>query len=313
MPDVGTQPPSQLPATPPAAVPASDIPLAALAYSAPIVSRQPGILIAVGVASIVLACLSALTCLLVGLETIGIFVIAMISPQITTTMTPAPLTGAQVTQAVVGVQTAASNRLNAAQAQALSAALQDPNQQFLARQFVAFPCRSATFDPATGAVTIVFRGSGRNGARGASVTIDSTGQTTSTTTASTPPAPNPFAKMKLDPVTVGVAIAEDLASFGLAIYLFVAGILLLRDSPNSRKRHLRFAMVKIVLAVIAGVATCRLAAEFLAGLPTPGGITPTTPIVWSVAIWSLLSVAYPVALLFTMNCAEVRRHYAEAK
>lgn len=316
MPDVGTQPPSELPATPPRVDPPAGIPMAALAYSTPLVARQPGILTAVGVISIVLACLSALTCLFAGLETLGLYIIANVSPQMTQAMTrarPAPLTAAQVAQAVAAVQASSSNSLNPAQLQALTVALQDPNQQLLSPRFTWSPCLSALPD-SSGNVTIVFNSGAANGIRGATLDISPAGLVTTTTTTSAE-AGNPFAKMKIDPISLSVSLFEDLLSFGLAIYLFVAGILLLRDSPNSRKRLLRFAVIKIFLAIVGGIATCRLAWEFFAGIthPFPGNPPPVSPIVATLAIFFLLSFLYPIALLFTMNSAVVRRHYAQAE
>ncbi len=298
----------QLPATSSVIDPASHIPLAAIAYSTPVVARQPGILIAVGVVSIVLACLSAITCLITGMEVFGIYMITKAMPQITQAAQPAafaPLTPAQVSQTVASVQSSAPKGLNPAQLQALTAALQAPNQHLIGQR--SGWSRSTSQD-STGTVTI---GIGHGASQGGTMlTITPAGQTFSTPLGGFPASP--FAKMHINSFIVAMVVAEDVGSFGLAIYLFVAGILLLRGSPGSRKRHLRYAAIKICFAVVAGIFSSMLVFEFFAGLPVRGN-SPGLAVVRVVAVVSLVSMSYPVALLFAMNSKEVRRHYAEAK
>jgi hypothetical protein len=297
----------QPPATPPAVESAPPLPLAVLTYSGVSAGQRPGILTAIGVLSIALACLSALICLFAGLETLGIFMMVKMAPQMNRTartFSPSPLTAAQVTTVVTKTQTMVA--LNPAQTQALRAALQAPNQQLIAPQYLWSPVQSTT--QMTGG-TVAVRFNGGNAFRGTMLIITSAGRVTTSRTGA---SGNPFAKFKISTTTLVLVFAEDVASFGLAIYLFVAGILLLSGTPRARRWHLRYAAIKIVLAIFGSIVTCQLVHEFTAGLPLRAGSSGTGVIVFIGALL-LLGVLYPIALLLTMHSMGVRRYYAEAR
>jgi hypothetical protein len=299
MPDVDPQ----YPATAAVVDPAPPIPHAVLTYSGVQPGQRPGILTAIGVVSIVLACLSALICLFAGLETLGFFIITKTAPQMrqtATTFPPSPLTAAQVAAVVTTTQTLIA--LNPAQTQAIRAALQAPNQQLIAPQYLWSPIRSVR--QLTGG-TVLIRFNGGNALGGAMLTISPTGQF-ATTRAGTPG--NPFARLKITALTFALAFAEDVASFGMAIFLFIAGILALSDAPQARRWHMRYAMIKIVLTIFGCIATCELIHDLIPGRAGSSG----TGSVGFIGALSLLGVIYPMALLLTLSSAEVRRHYSQA-
>jgi hypothetical protein len=302
-----------IPAPPPPADPHADIPMAALAYSAPAFRQRPGILTAVAIISIVLSCLSAFVCLGAGAETFGFYMLANMTSQMrgSSVSTPnPPLTSIEANQVVARVQSGVGNAMTPVQVQGLSAALQAPNQQLVSPQYVWSPIQSASRQP-DGSMVIFFQSGTSHNFGGATLIISSTGQATS---AATPfgPAGNPFAKLKLNPGVILLAICEDVASFALAIYLFVAGILLLRDSPHSRKRHLCYAMIKCPLATIAVIATYVLFREFFSAMgTTPGGSIGIASM--EAVFFGFMGFAYPVALFITMNTTGIRNYYAVAR
>src|SRR5205814_7195799 len=59
---------------------------------------------------------------------------------------------------------------------------------------------------------------------------------------------------KVNSAAAGVSIVADLASIALAIYLFVIGILVLRDSRLGAKLHWWYVGLKIPAGIVAAVA-----------------------------------------------------------
>jgi hypothetical protein len=304
--------PPPIPEPIPLADPQAHIPMAALAYSIPASYQRPGSLTAIAIISIVLSSLSALVCLGAGLETFGFFIISKMTSQMAATSVPTSnpaLTVAQAGQVVARVQGMVGNAMTPAQVQTLTTELQAPNQQLLSSQYLYSPIQSATRNP-DGTLVIFFQSGTSHNFGGATMVLTPTGQSTMQATPFGPSG-NPFGNMKLNPAVIAFAIFEDAASFGLAIYLFVAGILLLRDSPHSRKRHLRYAAIKCVLATIAAIATYLLFTEFYTAIiPNRGGAAVAASV--EVLILSLLGFVYPIALFIAMNTNSVRRHYAVA-
>jgi len=298
----------QLPATP-AVPPPAAIPVASLAYHSAQTNRRPGILTAVGVISIVLACFSAMSCLISGMYVIGLWFLMRVMPTLSHHAMPVPagpLNVVEVAQVVRRVQSSVPQGLNAAQVQALTAALRAPNQKLVPPQYAWSPILSAVRGSG-GYVTILFNNG--NAFNAPTLTISPTGQTTALSSAGS--FPNPIAHLKISQVALGIALGEDIASVALAVYLMIIGILMLRDSPYSRKGHLRYAMIKIALSIIALVASYTIGRQFFSSIHTVG--TPSAIMMLpSFVVFAILTLAYPVALLITMNTAEVRRHYTEA-
>jgi hypothetical protein len=305
--------PTPIPAPPPFADPPAEIPMASLAYSAPAFRQRPGILTAVAIISIVFSCLSALVCFAAGGETFGFYILSNMTAQmsVSSVSTPnPPLTAVEASQVVMRVQSAVGNVMSPVQIQSLSAALQAPNQEFVSPQYVWSPIQSAVGQP-DGSVMISFQSGTSHNFGGATLVISPTGQTTMQ---SSPfgPGGNPFFSLHLNPAVIVIAISEDAASFALAIYLFVAGILLLRDSPHSRTRHLRFAIIKCLLATIAVIATYLLFSEFMSAMsPTRAGAVGIASM--EAILLGFLGFAYPVALFITMNTTAIRNYYAVAR
>lgn len=106
-------------------------------------------------------------------------------------------------------------------------------------------------------------------------------------------------------LALAVLMIERLLSLGLAIYLFVIGIMVLRQSPRGRRLHRIYAFAKIPLALVGGWATWRLWTSFFSGFG-PGFSTAWTP--WIVAI-TFLACLYPIALLIVLQSRTAREYY----
>jgi hypothetical protein len=103
----------------------------------------------------------------------------------------------------------------------------------------------------------------------------------------------------------GVAIfygATALISLGLAIFLLIAGILMLRNSRRSRRMHLIYAWLKIPTVIVAGSAYLWMAQGMFSSMPTSVGGTQA---MLALGIWELvqaaIACAYPIALLIILN------------
>ena len=207
------------------------------------------------------------------------------------------LTPAQVNGVVSAAVTNAATPLNPAQLAALRAELSAPNQS-LVTVGNSTPVTTVINQPGRN-VTIIFD-------TGNMLVLNASGGVIS----SGPPAlPN----FKVGVGVVTVLMLEALASVGLAIFLLVVGIQVLAGSFRARRLLKIYAWLKIPLAVTAGIALPIMFYEFVGGVAasTPGG--GAAPVAAGFAVWgvvmTILSLAFPVALLITLRTRTVRNYY----
>ena len=109
-----------------------------------------------------------------------------------------------------------------------------------------------------------------------------------------------------------VSIVAALLSLGLAIFLLVIGIQVFRSSPRGRKRHLRYAWMKMLLMFLGATAGAFMMQDMISGMSRAGQAPPVTP-VWTVLMmtggYALLRLGYPLALLIVMNTRRVKEYY----
>jgi hypothetical protein len=128
---------------------------------------------------------------------------------------------------------------------------------------------------------------------------------------------NPFTGMSLGPsIAMGIM---SLLELGLAVYLIICGIILLRDRVSAGRHHLRYAKWKIPIALVTAVSTAAFAYELqrtvMANAPSPASANPMMgPVTLIMAITYggidfLLSIAYPIALLIVFTRASVRSYF----
>ncbi len=108
---------------------------------------------------------------------------------------------------------------------------------------------------------------------------------------------------------------EALAAGALAIYLFVAGILVLRSTLASRKLHWIYLCIKIPLALLAIAATARLWSAYreAARLNPTSDYGAEKGMAMGVLIATSLALLYPIALMVVLRSRGVKDYYVQAK
>ena len=127
------------------------------------------------------------------------------------------------------------------------------------------------------------------------------------------PVPNAAAIKRLALPAVNVAL-EAMVSGALAIYLLIAGILVLRGSLSGSRLHWIYVFVKIPVAIIAVVVTWILWNLYLATLTTTGqtgGFGSAAAVLAMIGI--ALGVLYPIVLIILLRSRTVRDYYRTAR
>ena len=131
------------------------------------------------------------------------------------------------------------------------------------------------------------------------------------------PAGRPGVPALLRP-SVGAIVAvavESAVRLGLAAWLFVAGVLLLRDSPRGRSWHVRWAWWKVPTAVAGAVlfawAMGSLSTGMMNVVPRPPGTGPPAGAMYGVwgavgVVLAVFACLYPAAVLVVMSGSRVR-------
>jgi hypothetical protein len=127
---------------------------------------------------------------------------------------------------------------------------------------------------------------------------------------------------QINGTAAAMAVAGTLLGGALGVYLLIIGILVLRQSLRGRRLHLIYALLKIPVAVLAGVGLAWMWSSFIVNVATTtGGVTPpagvtsgmTAAAMWWAALLVLLGCAYPIFLLVALRTPTVREYYATVK
>jgi hypothetical protein len=103
------------------------------------------------------------------------------------------------------------------------------------------------------------------------------------------------------------ALVLEFLDFLLAVYLFVCGILVLRQSWYGARLHWLYVWVKLPL-VLAGLS---VSIWLMRSMQWPPGI-PLTMLIWMALGTAALGLAYPVGLIFALRSRPVRAYYSGA-
>jgi hypothetical protein len=216
----------------------------------------------------------------------------------TTALAVGALSPAESLSVIQQAQSVSSNALNTAQVNALQTLLGAPGQQ-LVQPGGAQGAVVAVYPQSNGVVMVQF-------SDGGSVTVGPQGNVVSMITAPVMPMFN------FNPVALVLSLAATVASMGLAVFLLVAGIVTLGQSPRGRRLHLIYAGIKIPLEIVACIATVWVARDLMASI-NPGGAGAAMPtlswILITGVIPALLGLAYPVGLLIALNARSMREYY----
>ncbi|GEM_PF-4085670 len=135
---------------------------------------------------------------------------------------------------------------------------------------------------------------------------------------------NPLAGLPAAPLILNAVLG--VASFTLAIYLIVCGTMVLRNRVSGRKHHLRYAILKFVVAIPAALGEAWFTYSIQSGImakmppPTPTAIGPGASawfsgaqalvlVVATAAIWLVAALIYPTAVLIVMNLKQIKDYY----
>jgi hypothetical protein len=112
-------------------------------------------------------------------------------------------------------------------------------------------------------------------------------------------------------ITATLVLGEAVLSTLLSIYLLLIGILVLRQNSRGRLLHLIYAFLKIPLAILCGIAWCKLAAGFFTALPGNQAASASYGIrAFLMIIMTGIAVLYPIGLIITFNTTFVKRYYS---
>jgi hypothetical protein len=212
------------------------------------------------------------------------------------------LTRGQVATAVARVQQMATTPLTPAQIKAINLALSAPNQS-LVQIGPGMQVLSVIAAP-NGNVTIMFN-------TGNQLVVGTQGQVISS-------GPVPMPNFRVGTGSFAVVAGEAAGSIALAIFLLVVGIMVFRPASRPVKLLRLYALLKIPMAILAGVGLGVMGYEFIAGIAsanpaTSGSTMPAaTGFIIYGAVICALGIAYPIALLIALRSRTVRQYYQSA-
>lgn len=213
--------------------------------------------------------------------------------------TPTALTGAQI-KAVISSAQRFGTPINNAQLQALRAELAKPNQVLTSGTSLS-PVLGVVTQP-SGNQVITFDTSSM-------LILDPKGKVILS-------GPMPMPHFDVSGTLATVNALEAVASIGLAIYLLIVGILVLRGSFSSPRLLRIYALIKIPLAIVAGIGLTLLGyaiANASANNVVMGTSGASTNAKLGFVIFGvfaiLLGLALPVGILIALRTKTVRNYY----
>ena len=158
-----------------------------------------------------------------------------------------------------------------------------------------------------------------------SVTISGAGVTATTRPAVAAPGvavpmpmPMPF-NFNISAGAITLSMVDAAIRFGLAVWLLVAGIKVLSNSPAGRRWHLWWAWVKLPLLLLSAAAAWWITNSMFNGIFNKVPTGPRTPppmtalgsyvALMYVAFYAVIAAIYPVTVLILMNLNTARVFY----
>ena len=123
----------------------------------------------------------------------------------------------------------------------------------------------------------------------------------------------PAFALNIDRITLVTMVADGTINLALAVFLFVLGIMTLTGSPRARNGHLLWAWLKfpaIALSFVATTAFTRALFQSAAATTVPPApVFADSVAVAQSAIYAMLTLIYPVAILIVMRTKRVKEYY----
>jgi len=273
--------------------------------------------------------------LVLGLDAISWYQAALIPPTITSTTvfhyiepettatapsTPAALapsfknpglTPAEVSPILSGIRQMVTTPLNPAQTATVSRELQRPGQMLVRGGDAWRGVGAVEVDPGTGEMRIAFRdtanwpGGEIHLAKDGSVDFE-TGRSGEMFRAPLLVTPPPPVGSPSSAVRAGIAAGLGVL---LAVYLFVIGVMMLcRQRPENRTRHIRYARLKLVLTVLGTAALGNMHGFFGPGMTATRNDIMLVGSYLAVAL--IVGASYPIALLIVLNRPPLKAWFA---
>jgi hypothetical protein len=130
-------------------------------------------------------------------------------------------------------------------------------------------------------------------------------------------AGNPF--FGISTVAATLAVLDALLGAGLAAFLLIAGLMVLRDSLRGATLHRIYAWLKIPLAILGAVVWVWLWESLFSGVTASvppqaaggpqGAAAVRTGAIIHAIVFTALGCAYPIALLIALRTRSVRAYY----
>ncbi len=119
--------------------------------------------------------------------------------------------------------------------------------------------------------------------------------------------------------TLTLSLIDAALRFGLAVWLLVAGIKVLSNSPGGRRWHLRWAWVKLPLLLLSAAAAWWITSSMFNGIFKSVPTGPSTPppmaalgssfALMTAVVYAVIAAIYPVTVLILMNLNTARVFY----
>jgi hypothetical protein len=116
---------------------------------------------------------------------------------------------------------------------------------------------------------------------------------------------------KVSRVAATTVLIEAILSLGLAIFLLVSAILVLRQHRRGRLLHNLYAILKIPLVIVAVIGIYHLFNSLMRNMAQFGGAggAPPSSVGAAYAMFAALGILYPIALLIVFQTRGVREYY----
>ncbi|HEV7299088.1 MAG TPA: hypothetical protein VGN72_06955 [Tepidisphaeraceae bacterium] len=277
-----------------------------IAYATPATNRRPGLVTAIGVISLVLGCTGILYNGASVLQSVGMLYLTSTfnaatpppPPLIAATQPVGTLPPINPTTFVTALDRQSGNTLTPEVKQALTLMLSGPGQTHAPPG--TLPGQVTIDNTTAGWTTFSFPG-------GDQISIGNDGKSTSVFNTSTLPTPiNPFREVSLAALMVGIAVS--VIGLGLSVLLLVAGVLTIRNSFRAYRLHWIFVWSKIAQCV-ASVASSYWIYKTMFADMGDSAERISMFLATMLAVTLLMSIAYPVGLLFALRAKSVREFY----
>ena len=200
---------------------------------------------------------------------------------------------------------------NPAQSAAITQTLQNPGQQFVVPDPM-MPDVSLQISSAASMSDGSLNLSAAHGNSFSNMVFAPSGQITQSSTSNFAGGRNAMGMMPHVNRSLAIAsLTGVLVNLGLAIFLLISGIFMLRQSPIAPKMHWIYVWMKIPMVLLTAAVGMSVSMQFFGSLP--GGRSASQlpwVVMFTTAMPAVIAIAYPIALIFLLRSKPVREYFA---